>query len=197
MWDEYVTTTCSRSTAALFLPSQVLDTTHPVLAPPLHFLIFAASLQVVSFRDDATLSRSVRPSTRPRRGRHGSGQSPRSASLVTTRRADAGKESSDSGCPQSEASGGCSQHSRGRSVPKEEQQKLPTPKVEEAPSDLGARWQRQSAPSSEHQRLVPPRSMGTRRLGASPTPGPRTDSPSVTVLVDRARRRHTVARDTT
>ena len=50
---------------------QVLDTTHPVLAPPLHFLTLAAPLQVVSFGDDATLSRSVRPSTRSRRGRRG------------------------------------------------------------------------------------------------------------------------------
>ena len=115
------------------------------------------------------MSRSVRPSTRSRRGRHGSGQSPPSASPFTTRRADAGKESSDSGSPGSEASGGCSQHSRGQSVPKEEQQKRSTPKAEEAPSDLGDRWQRQSASSSEHQRLVPPRSMVTRRLGNETT----------------------------
>ena len=32
--DEYVTTTCRRDTAALFLPSQVLIITHPVLPPP-------------------------------------------------------------------------------------------------------------------------------------------------------------------
>ena len=82
-------------------------------------------------------------------------------------------------------------------MPKEEQQKLPTPKVEEAPSDVGARWQRQSASSSDHQRLVPPRSMDTRRLGTSPTRGPCTDSPSVTVLLERPRRQHTVARETT
>ena len=89
LWDEYVTITCSSSTAALFLPSQVLDTTHPVLAPPLHFLTLAAPLQVVSFGVDATLSRSVRLSTRSRRGRRGSGQLPRSASPDATRRSPA------------------------------------------------------------------------------------------------------------
>ena len=105
LWDEYVTTTCSRSTAALFLPSQVLDTTHPVLAPPLHFLTLAAPLQEVSFGDDATLSRSVRPSTRSRRGRRGPGQFPRSASPDATRRFPAGEESDDVESPEGKAPG--------------------------------------------------------------------------------------------
>ena len=39
--------------------------------------------------------------------------------------------------------------------------------------------------------------MDTRRLGASLTRGTRTDSPSVTVLLERPRRQHTVARETT
>ena len=105
MWDEYVSTTCSRGTAALFLPSQVLDTTHPVLAPPLHFLTLAAPLQVASFGVDATLSRSVRPSTRSRRGRRGSGQFPRSASPDATRRLPAGEESGDAESPEGKAPG--------------------------------------------------------------------------------------------
>ena len=72
---------------------------------------------------------------------------------------------------------------------------LPTPRVEEAPSDLGARWQRQSASSSEHQRPVQPRPTGTPRMGTSPTR--RTDSPSVKVRLEHARRRRAVARETT
>ena len=105
MEDDYVATTCSKGTAALFLPSQVLDTTHPVLAPPLHFLTLAAPLQVVSFGVDATLSRSVRPSTRSRRGRRGSGQLPRSASPDATRRSPAGEESGDDESPEGKAHG--------------------------------------------------------------------------------------------
>ena len=58
------------------------------------------------------------------------------------------------------------------SVSKEDQQNLLTPKVEEAPSDLRARWQRQSASSSEHQRLVPPRPVDTPQTGLIPHTGP-------------------------
>ena len=146
---------------------------------------------------DVTLSWTVRQSTRSRRGRQGSGQSSRSASPVTTRRSDAGKESSDSGSSENEASGEGSQHSRGHSVPNGEKPKLPMPRVEEDPSDMGARWQRQSVASSEAQRPVQPHPMGTPRMGTSPTRGPRTDSRSVKVRLEQARRRHTVARETT
>ena len=39
--------------------------------------------------------------------------------------------------------------------------------------------------------------MDIRRLGTSPTRDTRTDSPSAAVLLERARRQHTVARETT
>ena len=39
--------------------------------------------------------------------------------------------------------------------------------------------------------------MDIRRLGTSPTRDTRTDSPSTAVLLERARREHTVARETT
>ena len=72
---------------------------------------------------------------------------------------------------------------------------LPTPRMEGPPSDLGARWRRQSAASYEHQRAVQPRPMVTPRVGTSPTR--RTDSSSVKVLLEHARRRHAVAREAT
>ena len=64
-------------------------------------------------------------------------------------------------------------------------------------SDLGAHWHRQSASSPEHQRLAPPQSLDIRRQGSSPARNTRTDSPSAAVLLERARRQHTVAQETT
>ena len=107
----------------------------------------------------------------------------------------AGQENKNDGTPESEASDEGSQDSRGHSAPTAEQPKLPTPRVEEAPSDLGARWQRHSEASSEHQRPEQPRPMGTHRMGTSPSR--RTDSPSVKVRLEQARRRNTVAREKT
>ena len=78
------------------------------------------------------------------------------------------KESSYSGTQESEVSDEGSQDSRGHNAPTAEEPKHPTPRVEEVPSDLGARWQRQSATSSEHQRPVQPRPTGSRRIGTSP-----------------------------
>ena len=72
---------------------------------------------------------------------------------------------------------------------------LPTPRVEDAPSDLEVRWERQSAASSKHQRPVQPRPTGTSRMGASPPR--RTASPSVKVRLEQARRRNAVVRETT
>ena len=120
--------------------------------------------------EDAPSSRNVRPSTRSRRGRQGSGQSPCSTSPARTRRADAAQESSESGSPESEALDGGSHHSRGLSVPNEEHPKLPSPREEGAPSDSGARWQRQpaSAASEEHQRPAQPRPVVAHRMGTSP-----------------------------
>ena len=67
--------------------------------------------QVDSSGEDAPSSRNVRPSTRSRRGRQGSGQSPCFASPARTWRADAEKESSESGSPEGEALDGGSHHS--------------------------------------------------------------------------------------
>ena len=143
------------------------------------------------------MARNVRQSTCSRRGRHGSGRSPHSASPVTTQRADAGKESGDGGSPESEASGGCSHHSQGHSVPREEPQQVAEPKGEEAISDVGARWHPHSAPSSEHQRVVSPQSMAIRTQGSSPELDTRTDSPTAAALLDCARRHDTFVRETT
>ena len=96
---------------------------------------------------------------------------------------------------RSDASDEGSQDSRGHSAPPAEQPKLPTPRVDEAPSDLGARWQRYSEASSEHERPEQPRPMGTKRMVTRPSR--LTDSPSVKVRLERARRRFTVARETT
>ena len=112
-----------------------------------------------------------------------------------TRRADVGKESSDSGTKESEASDECSQDSLGQSASPAEEPKHPTPRVEEAPSDLGARSQRQSPTSSEHQRPVQPRPTGSPKMGTSP---PRRTKPRcVNVRLEQARRREAVARETT
>ena len=152
---------------------------------------------MVSSGEDAPSSRNVRPSTRSHRGRQGSGQSPRSASPARTRRADAAQESSESGSPESEALDGGSHHSRGLSVPNEEHPKLPSPREEGAPSDSGARWQRQpaSAASEEHQRPAQPRPVVAHRMGTPPSR--RTDSSSAKMRLEQARRRRTAARETT
>ena len=68
--------------------------------------------------------------------------------------------------------------------------------MEEAPSDLAARWKRQSASSPDHERLVLPRPTDTHRPGTSPTRGPGTDSSPVLVVLEHARRQHTVACET-
>ena len=101
--NDYVTT-CSRGTAALFLPFQVLDTTHPVLPPPNSSPLRPLS-RVVSSGEDAPSSRNVRPSTHSRRGRRGPGQFPCSASPDATRRFPAGEESDDVESPEGKASG--------------------------------------------------------------------------------------------
>ena len=149
--------------------------------------------------EDAPSPRNVRPSTRSRsrRGRQGSGQSPCSTSPARTRRADAAQESSESGSPESEALDGESHHSRGLGVPNEEHPKLPSPREEGAPSDSGARWQRQpaSAASEEHQRPAQPRLVVAHRMGTS-LPR-RTDSSSAEMRLEQACRRHTAARETT
>ena len=111
--------------------------------------------------------------------------------------ADTGQVSDDGGSPESEASGGGSHHSQAHSAPKEAPLRLPTLKGEDFMSDLGVRRHRQPAPPSEHQRLVPPHHMDIRRLGTSPARGTSTDSRSAAVLLERARRQHTVACETT
>ena len=82
-------------------------------------------------------------------------------------------------------------------MPNEEHPKLPSPREEGAPSDSGARWQRQpaSAASEEHQRPAQPRPVVAHRMGTSPPR--RTDSSSAKVRLEQARRRHTAARETT
>ena len=99
--------------------------------------------------------------------------------------------------PESEALDGGSHHSRGLSVPNEEHPKLPSPREEGAPSDSGARWQRQpaSAASEEHQRPAQPRPVVAHRMGTSPPR--RTDSWSAKVRLEQARRWHTAGRETT
>ena len=105
-----------------------------------------------------------------------------------------GKESRDSGTQESETSDEGSQVSRGHSAPTAEA-KHPTPKVEEAPSDSGARWQRQSATPSAHQRTVQPRPTDSPKMGTS-SPR-RTTLQSENVRLEQARRREAVARETT
>ena len=105
-----------------------------------------------------------------------------------------GKESRDSGTQESETSDEGSQVSRGHSAPTAEA-KHPTPKVEEAPSDSGARRQRQSATPSEHQRTVQPRPTDSPKMGTS-SPR-RTTLQSENVRLEQARRREAVARETT
>ena len=106
-----------------------------------------------------------------------------------------GKESRDSGTQESETSDEGSQVSRGHSAPTAEEPKHPTPKVEEAPSDFGARWQQQSATPSEHQRTVQPRPTDSPKMGTS-SPR-RTTLQSENVRLDQVRRREAVARETT
>ena len=106
-----------------------------------------------------------------------------------------GKESRDSGTQESETSDEGSQVSRGHRAPNAEEPKHPTPKVEEAPSDLGARWQRQSATPSEHQRIVQPRPTDSPKMGTS-SPR-RTTLQSENAHLEQARRREAVARETT
>ena len=101
-----------------------------------------------------------------------------------------GKESGDSGTQESDDSDGGSQNSRGHT----EEPKHRKPGVEEAPSDLGARWQRQSATSSEHQQPEQPRPAGSPRMGTSPPR--RTNSQSVNARLEQARRRKAAARET-
>ena len=96
---------------------------------------------------------------------------------------------------RSQASDEGSQDSRGHSAPTAEEPKHPTTRVEEAPSDLGARRQRHSEATSEQQRPEQPRPLGTHRIGSSPSR--RTDSPFVKVRLEQARRRNEVARETT
>ena len=163
----------------------------PCSAPP-HFLALAAGSQVVSSGDDAPSSWAVRPSTRSRRGRRGSGHSPRS-SPPRTRRADEGQESSDSGTQGSEGSDGSSQDSRQSALPAEDPQQR-TSKVEEAPSDSRARWQRQSATSPKQQHHEQPRPAGSPGMGAPPPW--RSTSQSVDARLEQARRRKTAARET-
>ena len=148
------------------------------------------------------MSRSVRPSSRSRRGRHGSGRSPCSASLDTTRRVPAWEESGDAGSPEDEASGtgtsdGNSHHSPGHSVPREEPQRLLEPKREEPLSDTGAHWRLHSARSFEHHRLVSPNSMNIRKQGSCPERDTRAGSPTAVAVLERARRDHQFTRETT
>ena len=140
-----INTIYSMGTAPFMLPISLL------LVPPLHYREvkccpdfrrwcrrYAADFTAVgaaftlprvdSSGEDVPSSRNVRPSTRSRRGRQGSGQSPCFASPARTRRADAEKESSESGSPESEPLDGGSHHSRGLSVPNEEHPKLPSPR---------------------------------------------------------------------
>ena len=168
-------TTYSRGTAAIFLHFPVLDTTYPVLAPcppRLPFVALAASSQVVSSGDDATLSRSVRPSIRSRRGRHGCGRSPRSTSPDATRRIPAREESGDAGSPVGEASGagtsnGSSHRCPGLSAPREmESQRRVKSDGEQSLSDEVAHPRQPSARSAERHRRVSPSSAARLRQGS-------------------------------
>ena len=135
--------------------------------------------------------RNVRPSTRSRRGRRGSGQSSRSESPPKTRTADVGKESSDSGTQEREDSDHGSHDSRGHSAPTAaEEPTHRTPSMEDAPSDSGARGQRRSAiPSSHHQEQ--PRLEGSPGTG---TPPPLSSaSRSMDASLEQARRRKSAA----
>ena len=118
---------------------------------------------------------------------------PRSSSPIGTRGGDEGQESSDSGTQGSEGSDSSSQDSRQSALPAEDPQQR-TSKVEEAPSDSRARWQRQSATSPKQQHHEQPRPAGSPGTGAPPPW--RSTSQSVDVRLEQARRRKTAARET-
>ena len=120
--NDYVTT-CRGNTAALFCLPRSLTQHAPCF--PFPFLALVAGSQVVSSGDEAPSSRAVRPSTRSRRGRRGSGHTPSSSSPDRTPGADEGQESGDSGSQGNEGSDGSSV-SRQSALPAEDpQQRAP------------------------------------------------------------------------
>ena len=154
----YINTTYVRGTAAIFLPPYILHAASAPFRPHAPPSSLADLSQVVLSGDEAVLTRRLRSSTRPRRGRYESDHSSCSESHDSKQRESPGTEAADGGNSE-----GWPKHSptsrEPRTAPLEEEPQQRTGTDAGLPSLGSEAHQRQPLTGSvERQRLVSPRS---------------------------------------